>query len=146
MNQFDLPTNLMRDMQKDDLFIYGTLRKEVAPSEFIQNLLDRYAEDQDTGFVQAKLYDLGSYPGLVPSENQDEQVFGEVYKILDSRELLEAFDEYEGCSPHFPEPWEFVRKKMKATLHKGGVVDACIYVYNHDVKDKEQIVSGNYLE
>ncbi len=59
-------------MQKDDLFIYGTLRKEIAPSEFIQNLLDRYAEDQDTGFVQAKLYDLGNYPGLVPSENQDD--------------------------------------------------------------------------
>jgi gamma-glutamylcyclotransferase (GGCT)/AIG2-like uncharacterized protein YtfP len=133
-------------MQNNYLFIYGTLRKEIAPSEFIHNLLDRYADFVDDGYVQGKLYDIGSYPGLIPSDNSEDKVAGEVFKLADSEEVLNTFDEYEGCSPRFPEPWEYVRKKVKVILKKGGIVNAWVYQYNLDISDKTLITSGDYLE
>ena len=54
------------------LFVYGRLRREVEAAGFI--LFAEHAAYFDDGRVQAKMYDFGSYPGVVLSDCANDQV------------------------------------------------------------------------
>lgn len=58
-------------------------------------LADR-AQMVGTARVAGLLYDLGSYPGAVPSDQPDHWVHGEMWR-LDDPQLLPLLDEYEGA-------------------------------------------------
>lgn len=97
----------------------------------------------DTGIFRGKLYDLGAYPGVVPSNDPNDRVRGEVYFLRRSKELLRALDEYEGCVGVFP---LYRRQLATVVLNNGTQITAWIYIYNRSTKGYQVISSGDYLK
>jgi len=131
-------------MPEEYLFVYGSLRKDF--SSPAREVLDEHAEYVGEATFQGKLYKIDWYPGVVPSDDPDDTVIGEVYKIIDRDEVFSKLDRYEGCSPADPKPHAFVRKQRLVTLNNGGTVDAWIYLYTRPVSGKDRIISGDYLK
>ena len=125
------------------IFVYGTLRKEISSSMY--HVLTSHSEYYGDGFIQAKLYEIDEYPGAIETENQESKVKGELYKIINEAQLLSKLDEYEESSNNFPQPHEYVRKKLPVSLINGGKVMAWVYFFNHDTSNFTQIMSGDYL-
>lgn len=130
-------------MSYEFIFVYGTLRKETATVMYY--VLARHCEYFSDGYMQGKLYEIDGYPGAIESDNEEDKVKGEVYKIVDRDQVLPKLDEYEECTENFPQPHEYIRKKLLVSLIGGGAVSAWVYVFNHDVLPLTQIISGDYL-
>lgn len=130
-------------MAVEFIFVYGTLRREAASS--MHHLLSGYCEYFADGYMQGKLYEIDGYPGFTESGNVEDQVHGELYKIINGDLLFTELDEYEACSDKFPQPHEYVRKKLPVSVASNELIDAWVYVFNYDVSDLRQIESGNYL-
>ena len=79
------------------IFVYGTLRTDISRPVH-SDLLAETTDDVQKGSVQAALYDIGEYPGLVPSPDPADRVMGEVFHIKPgaSAQLLKQLDRYEG--------------------------------------------------
>lgn len=130
-------------MDRDYIFVYGTLRRDLADG--MHRLLAGRCEFLSYGFMQGRLYEVNGYPGAVESENEEERVFGEIYRVTDSG-LLSMLDEYEECSDSFTEPREYVRKKVPVAVAGGRVVSAWVYVYNHETGGLGRIESGDFTK
>ncbi len=55
------------------VFVYGTLLNGMSRSKSLNNSVF-----EGLGMIKANLYDLGSYPGIIES---NQSVYGEVYEI-----------------------------------------------------------------
>jgi gamma-glutamylcyclotransferase (GGCT)/AIG2-like uncharacterized protein YtfP len=126
------------------IFVYGTLRKETATSMY--HVLARHCEYFSEGYMHGKLYEVNGYPGAVESENQDDKIYGELYRIGNSGLVFPLLDEYEECTDKYPEPHEYIRKKLTISLSGVGSIAAWVYVFNHDISNLMQIESGDYLK
>jgi gamma-glutamylcyclotransferase (GGCT)/AIG2-like uncharacterized protein YtfP len=62
-----------------NLFVYGTLRRK-AKQPVRQGLLEEWRL-LGTGTFRGRLYDLGRFPGAIPSNEISDRVFGEIYRI-----------------------------------------------------------------
>lgn len=133
-------------VQSDYLFVYGTLRSSISQSRDIRHLLQHEAEFQGIATVSGRLYNIGSYPGLILSNKPDEIVLGELYEIKDKRMVLNALDQYEGSVDPFPKPWEYQRVVEDVTTVHGSKVLSWLYTYQWDVVEKMRIKSGDYLD
>jgi len=129
-------------MATEFIFVYGTLRKQIASSN--HHLLANHCAYFSEGVMSGKLYEVCGYPGAIESSDANHKVFGELYKMLDQQSLLERLDEYEECSDRFPVPHEYSRKQRSIELVSGDSVVAWVYLYNHDVSTRQQIISGDY--
>ena len=125
------------------IFLYGTLR-ETAKAEQRQ-LITRDCKFVSNGTIQGRLYEVDGYPGAVESTKPGEHVIGELYRILAPQALFPQLDEYEECSEHYPQPHEYVRKKIRVSTEGGQPIKAWVYLYNLDVSALSQIDSGDYL-
>jgi gamma-glutamylcyclotransferase (GGCT)/AIG2-like uncharacterized protein YtfP len=126
------------------LFVYGTLRRDIGNSMF--HLLARHARLVGYGRIRGRLWDLGDYPGVVLSTDDDRWVRGEVYAIDNENDVLARLDEYEGCGPQDPRPHEFERVMCEVRLDDGKTTDAWVYEYKGGLEGKQEIASGDYLE
>jgi gamma-glutamylcyclotransferase (GGCT)/AIG2-like uncharacterized protein YtfP len=122
----------------DRLFVYGTLRKDIGNSRF--HVLAR--EAREVTFVghariQGRLFDLGTYPGLVLSDDPGARVRGEVYALSNPQEILSRLDDYEGS--------EFERVERDVVLDSGASGKAWVYIYAGTTDDGPEILSGDYL-
>jgi gamma-glutamylcyclotransferase (GGCT)/AIG2-like uncharacterized protein YtfP len=116
----------------EHLFVYGTLRRG-SQNKFAQLLAER-AQLVAAARVQGLLYDFGSYPGAVPSNQASNWIVGEIHSFEDSQ-LLSLLDEYEGS--------EYERAITPA--HTGsGRIDCSIYWYVGTVGGRP-ITSGDWL-
>lgn len=115
------------------LFVYGTLLRGLERESVLSS--SRFL---GTVVVQANLYDIGSYPGIIDGEGQ---VIGEVYEI--DQATLQRLDDIEGYNRKNPEGSEYVRKEVKILTTE---VDEPVvaYFYNRGVKESNRIVSGDY--
>jgi len=126
----------------DYLFVYGTLRKN-----YDLKLKDRVKVDLryvGQAKVGASLYDLGRYPGAVKN-NKGQEVVGDVFLLRDPDRVLRILDKYEGIPEGGAPDAEFVRKKGRVRLRSGQQVNAWIYWYNFDPKEKRPIHYKDYL-
>jgi gamma-glutamylcyclotransferase (GGCT)/AIG2-like uncharacterized protein YtfP len=89
------------------------------------------------GSFRGKLFDLGRYPGTVPSRLSTNRVIGEVYRLNTFNATLEILDQYEGT--------RFRRKRAAISLDNGGNVTAWIYLYRGSVTHRKRILSGDYM-
>lgn len=129
-------------MSPEYIYVYGSLRKGFSfPA---RDVLDNQAEYIGDATFQGKLFEIDWYPGAVPSDNGDDIVYGEVYKLNENEIVLSKLDQYEGCSPADPKPHAFIRKEMKVTRKNGDEITAWIYLYDLLADDKAQILSGDY--
>jgi gamma-glutamylcyclotransferase (GGCT)/AIG2-like uncharacterized protein YtfP len=130
-------------MMLDRLFVYGTLTRGF--DHPMAKLLSRSAEFCGEARCRGRLYRVKHYPGLVQSDDPDDVVFGELYRLHHPDELLREFDMYEACGEGFAEPTEFLRHMLTVTLDDGALSEAWTYVYNWPVKKLPRISSGRFL-
>ena len=130
--------------QNDYLFVYGTLRQN--SNHKMSELLRRYANFVGNGSYQGKLYQVDYYPGVVPSDNPQDHVQGEVYQLIDADKLFAQLDEYEECSRHFPRPTEYIRCKQNVTLTTGEIMSVWIYLFNRATTGLQLIESGDFYQ
>ena len=96
------------------------------------------------GSIQASLFDLGIYPAAVPAP--EGLVWGEVYEMRDSDEVLAALDDIEGYRADDPDRSLYTRQQADVKLPDGGSVLAWVYFYNAPLGQAPRIPSGDYLE
>ena len=130
-------------MDKDHLFVYGTLRKQLVPGAE-QSLLNQ-CRFVSKAYILGKLFEVKGYPGAVPSSDPMEKVSGELYRLPPGKQLLRQLDQYEECADSFPEPHEYIRQKLTVFIPAGKLVIAWVYVFNRETGGLYRIKSGNYL-
>ena len=126
----------------DYLFVYGTLRCDTDTDMY--RLLAAHATYIGTARYRGRMYRIDYYPGVVPSDEPVDTVYGEVYRLADTDLILAALDEYEGCSPHRTGTPLYVRRAECVNL-EGQPLLAWIYLYNLPVTGCERIASGDFL-
>ena len=131
-------------MISDRLFVYGTLMRGF--DHPMATLLSRSADFIGKARCRGRLYLVKHYPGLVPSDNPADVVFGELYRLRARDELLREFDMYEACGEGFPPPTEYVRQLLQVTLNDGSASEAWTYIYNWPVTRLPRIASGRFLK
>ncbi len=131
-------------MISDRLFVYGTLMRGF--DHPMAKLLSRSAEFIGEARCQGRLYLVKHYPGLVLSDDPDEVVFGELYRLRVPHELLRELDMYEACGEGFAEPTEYVRQTLSVTSDGRTAEEAWTYVYNWPVTRLPRIASGRFME
>ena len=139
----EVEDTLQPTRESEYLFVYGTLRKDVGKA--MSQVLARHARFVGHATFQGKLFDLGTYPGTIPSDNSQDLVYGEVYALepLTRNQVLAMLDEYEGCSVSSETLSEFRREHLMITLDNGRSVFSWIYLYNL-TETGTPIPSGNY--
>ena len=125
----------------DLVFVYGTLRKGEVHHDL---LLGTGARFEGLGCFQGRLYDLGEYPGAVPSSLASEQVIGELYRLRDSASSLSVLDELEECNPAHPEVSLFLRRLTKVQRGDGSSVRAWTYLLPREPERMSPILGGDY--
>jgi gamma-glutamylcyclotransferase (GGCT)/AIG2-like uncharacterized protein YtfP len=120
----------------DLLFIYGTLHPDRAPAAIASTarLLKPFDGGSNRATIQARLYDLGAYPGVVLSDEPADIVSGELFILPDDPAVLARLDDYEDFRPNDPAGSLFLRQRVRATLQDGpnaGTTILCwVYTYN----------------
>jgi gamma-glutamylcyclotransferase (GGCT)/AIG2-like uncharacterized protein YtfP len=131
-------------MKSDRLFVYGTLMRGF--DHPMAQLLSRAADFLSDARCQGRLYRVKHYPGMVLSDDPNDVVFGELFRLRAPEELLREFDMYEACGEGFAEPTEYVRQMLCVTRDDATVDEAWTYVYNWPVAHLPRIASGRFLE
>lgn len=126
------------------IFVYGTLRRisEQAP---LAARLRSEADYVGEGKMRGRLYKIDWFPGAVDSNNPEDYVVGDVFRIGENEQLLRALDEFEGCGPDDPEPHEYIRAIRRIDM-AGGSISAWAYIYNRDIGGAARISSGDFLQ
>jgi gamma-glutamylcyclotransferase (GGCT)/AIG2-like uncharacterized protein YtfP len=131
-------------MASDLLFVYGTLMRGF--DNPMAQLLSRSADFLGAARCRGRLYRVTHYPGLVLSDDSDDVVFGELFRLRQPAELLREFDMYEACGEGFAEPTEYLRQILSVTGDDGAVSEAWTYVYNWPVDGMARIASGRFSQ
>ncbi|MCE2482433.1 MAG: gamma-glutamylcyclotransferase [Alphaproteobacteria bacterium] len=117
------------------LFVYGSLRAGIAGPA--HHLLRGRADYLDGGMCQGRLYDLGDYPGLMPSADPGDRVVGEIYALRAARPALARLDRYEGR--------DYRRELGAVDSRRFGRLQAWLYYYAGALAAAPRIASGDYL-
>lgn len=118
------------------IFVYGQLRRGM--NHPMQNLLVRHATYLGTGYFQGKLYDLGRYPGAVQSKSPKDRVVGDIYRLIESEQVMARLDEHEGR--------RFKRQEVVVRIDHEDQIKCWAYLYTRPTFGRAQIPSGDYLE
>lgn len=124
------------------IFVYGTLRSDAA-SVWHERLIRPTGTALGSGSVAGRLYDLGSYPGLVPPRFISERVRGEVWEVQAS--IIPSLDRYEGTRPHVAPPAEYRRDRALVRMDDGRLISAWVYYYQLSTGGARRIATGDYL-
>ena len=127
------------------LFVYGSLRSGFNHPAYAY--ISNHFELVGSAKVKGKLYDLGSYPAALPTEDEF-YILGELYHLKEAMEFswaIAQIDDYEGVNPEPGEPAQYIRETTQVFINDE-TTNAWIYWYNNDVSGKPQITSGDVLE
>jgi gamma-glutamylcyclotransferase (GGCT)/AIG2-like uncharacterized protein YtfP len=117
------------------LFVYGSLRHQTNSKMAL--FLKAHAQWLSTGKIEAKLYAVSWYAAAVLAKGS--YVIGEVWKILNPKDVFLTLDAYEEA------PLLFVRKEVDVYCSDGNTLKAWVYFYNLPVDNHHQIASGDFL-
>ena len=127
------------------LFVYGSLRSGFRSP--VYEYISRFFHFIGNAKVKGKLFDMGSYPGGVPS-NDDTFIVGELYRILDESEFSWAIgqlDDYEGVNVESDEV-QLYRRELTDVFIDNDIIPAWIYWYNGEVNGRPVIASGDMMQ
>jgi len=127
---------------QEHLFVYGTLMRGF--DHPMAQLLSRAADFIGEARCRGRLHLVRHYPGLVLSDNANDVVFGELFRLRHVEEVLSELDMYEACGEGFPEPTEYLRQMLSVTLDDGEAHEAWTYLYNWPVDRLPRIASGRF--
>jgi gamma-glutamylcyclotransferase (GGCT)/AIG2-like uncharacterized protein YtfP len=139
----------MGESDRDLLFVYGTLKR--GADHPLGSVMRARARFVGEGSIRARLYHINDpddpssyYPGAVPAAAEHDRVHGEVYELDDAAEMYRVLDQFEACSVDWPEPHEFLRRRVRVRLINGAEVWSSCYFYSWDVSAAQPILSGRY--
>jgi len=121
-------------------FVYGTLMNKYR--ENIEDVNRSEMRFLGKGKIEGELFDLGEFPGVV--EKQGEYVYGEVYEIRNSTDVLTKFDKYEEFDSKHPAQSLFIRRKANVEMSNGRTICASVYFYNGNTQGLRKISSGRW--
>jgi gamma-glutamylcyclotransferase (GGCT)/AIG2-like uncharacterized protein YtfP len=126
------------------LFVYGSLRSDfqLPVFQYISKCFALEGEAKVRGF----LYDLGDYPAAIPTSDEA-FITGELYKAKNDSDFLYAIkqlDAYEEVNSTDFTTSLFSRKIAEVIFHHT-IVNAWIYWYNRDLRNKTLIPSGDIM-
>jgi gamma-glutamylcyclotransferase (GGCT)/AIG2-like uncharacterized protein YtfP len=125
------------------LFVYGTLMRASGHPMAVR--LGSQSLYLGSGRISARLYNLGSYPGAVPSDKIRDSVHGDMVKLLRPASTLAWLDKYEGCCADTAEPQAYERVIAPVVLRTGETRDAWVYFYNGPVHRARRVPHGRFL-
>ncbi|MDB5004310.1 MAG: gamma-glutamylcyclotransferase [Mucilaginibacter sp.] len=128
-------------MINDLLFVYGTLL--IDDNKFAAYLRSN-AIFYNTGTIKGKLYDVGTYPGLIISNDQDYLIKGTIYQLNNAEEILKYLDPYEGFGDEQEQPNLFIRESLPIET-SDGVINCWVYLYNLSIDGLNLITHGDYV-
>ena len=125
------------------LFVYGTLLRGLPspPGRYLR----RHSKLLGNAYVNGRLYDLGTYPGLWYDAGSTKRIFGQLLLLDEPEEALPLLDEYEGIDPRHPSHNEYRREEALANWN-GHPIPCWCYLLNQMPARKKEILCGNYLE
>jgi gamma-glutamylcyclotransferase (GGCT)/AIG2-like uncharacterized protein YtfP len=130
-------------MNCDLLFVYGTLRRGSGTE--MHRRLAAEAEFVSLATFQGRLFLVGDYPGVTPSDAAGDLVHGDLYRLVQPEDSLDWIDLYEQCGNRFPAPQEYIREIRPVCLLDGSVRQAWLYLYNHPIEGISSLPSGDFL-
>ncbi len=125
------------------LFVYGTLMKKCKPNQWSE-FLHQNAVYLGEGITTGKLFKIDFYPGLVEDENGE--VYGEVYLLKNEKEVLSRLDEYEDYFPENLKKSLYLRKIKPIYLKDEIVISSWTYVFNQSTENKSLYPNGRFVE
>jgi gamma-glutamylcyclotransferase (GGCT)/AIG2-like uncharacterized protein YtfP len=129
----------------NQLFVYGLLRSGFRSPAY--EYISRYFTFVANAKVRGELYDLGSYPAGIKS-NENRFIIGELYRITNEKEFAWAMgqlDDFEGVSVE-PDEVQLYKRELAEVHYDDTVTQAWIYWYNGDVSGKPVVESGDIVE
>jgi len=129
----------------NQLFVYGLLRSGFRSPAY--EYISRYFTFVANAKVRGELYDLGSYPAGIKS-NENRFIIGELYRITNEKEFAWAMgqlDDFEGVSVE-PDEVQLYKRELTEVHYDDTVTQAWIYWYNGDVSGKPVVESGDIVE
>ena len=106
------------------LYAYGTLRTG--------------KQDATLTTIRGRLFDLGSYPGLILNDPPHPDAVDVVLERIETDRRLDVFDLYEGYDPNEPTSSLYIRRQF---------LDGWVYEYNMSLFGHYRpIPSGDWLE
>lgn len=127
------------------IFVYGSLRSGFKHPAY--EYISKYFKLVGDAKVKGKLYDMGSYPAAIPTE-EEAFIIGELYELKNENEFTWAIaqiDDYEGVNPDDGEQPLYVRKTTKV-FYDDQTISAWIYWFNGSVEHQPLIASGDVLQ
>ena len=127
------------------LFVYGSLRSGFRSPAY--EYISRYFVFAGDARVRGKLFDLGSYPAGIKT-NDNTFIVGELYNIKSENEFAWAIgqlDDYEGVTVE-PDEVQLYRREITEVHINNTITHAWIYWYNGDTSGKKLIESGDMIE
>jgi gamma-glutamylcyclotransferase (GGCT)/AIG2-like uncharacterized protein YtfP len=126
------------------IFVYGTLMdglfKKGIPG------IDLHIKKRENGKINARLFDLGKYPGAKRTTIKSKEVFGKIYEVDLAHfiNVLITLDDYEEFDPRKKEASLYIRKITPVITANGILSRAWVYWYNKPVNGKHEIDTGDY--
>lgn len=129
----------------DLLFVYGSLRR--GNQNAMADFLATHADFVCHGWYQGKMFMISDYPGVIPSDDPNDRVVGEVYCLRDAQSVLTRLDAYEECSALHPQPAEYQRVLVSIET-PGDLVkqQVWLFLYQWTVSSKIFIQSGDFMQ
>jgi gamma-glutamylcyclotransferase (GGCT)/AIG2-like uncharacterized protein YtfP len=135
----------MNDSGVYQLFVYGSLRSGFKSPAY--EYISRFFSFVGDAKVKGKLFDLGSYPAGIPS-NDDTFIIGELYTIKHESEFAWAIgqlDDYEGVTTE-PDEIQLYKRELVDVYKDKSVTRAWIYWYSRSVEGRPLIISGDLIQ
>jgi gamma-glutamylcyclotransferase (GGCT)/AIG2-like uncharacterized protein YtfP len=126
------------------IFVYGTLMDSIIKDALPQ--INMHIRKRKKGKINARLFDLGEYPGAKPTTIKSKEVFGKIYEVDPEyfNSVLVTLDDYEEYNPDKKEESLYIRKITPVTTEDGNLSKAWVYWYNKPINKKSEIETGDY--
>lgn len=128
------------------LFVYGTLMSGAHTTLGIEERLRLASESSSLGpasLAGVQLYELGEYPGALPTGDIGAIVHGEAVLLSAAHGSFEWLDEYEGFAPGADDN-EYDRVVRQVRLAGGETIDAWVYLLRRVPSHARAVVSGRW--
>ncbi|TAE31034.1 MAG: gamma-glutamylcyclotransferase [Cytophagales bacterium] len=123
----------------DLLFVYGTLMQGF--DNPYARTLNEQSHFVGAGSLPGSLYRVDWYPGAVPDASASTRIYGEVYQLYNSAEILRFLDDYEEVRPDGT--GLYVRKALPVQVGPNQLI-CWTYVYNQSVANLVMIEGGRW--
>ena len=94
--------------------------------------------------IRGRLYDLGSYPGLVESADAQHKSTARLFALNSPAAALKWLDAYEGIVPGTHDQSDYERVERPVRLASGQEITAWVYIYRKDVRHLQAIPEGRW--